>query len=156
MFKQIFFFLISLHLSLALSMTPIQTKCTAKAPKDPPVQPASCINALSAFLRRYPDSVYSFSTPFHHLPGTVTLPLCSTYRDCTIKVSLFYVFHVRESMSKVTAAVDEVIEDCVGTRRFNGGSKAVGNKGLWVNVLPTEDVGKGSLSRDNASDTGVS
>ena len=43
-------------------------------------------------------------------------------------------------MSKVVAAADQIIEDCVGGRRFSGGSKGVGNTGLWIDITPTRQV----------------
>ena len=124
----------------ALSTPPLRTKCRARSPDDPLLQPASCIKALSDFLHQHPDPSYTFSTLSFRASGSIRVPLYQTHRDCTVGFSLFYVSHARASISSVVAAVDEIVEDCVGSRRWGGGSRVVGRTGLWVHVVPIRDA----------------
>lgn len=59
-------------------------------------------------------------------------------------------------MSRVVAAVDEVIEDCVGGRRFSGGSREVGATGLWVDVVPSVIMGGSVVDSDRGNGTAIS
>ncbi|KAL8659556.1 MAG: hypothetical protein Q9202_007066 [Teloschistes flavicans] len=146
-----------LHLASALTIPTIQKRCRPKPPRDPPLTPQSCTQALSALLKRYPNPDYEFSAPFTPSPGSIKLPLRQTSGDCTIKINIFYVFRVRASMSRVVAAADEIIEDCVGGKRFSGGSREVGATGLWIDILPSESMGSsGVVNLDRGNGTATS
>ncbi|KAI4200798.1 MAG: hypothetical protein LQ350_003706 [Teloschistes chrysophthalmus] len=145
-----------LHLTSALTTPPIQRRCRPKPPQNPPLNPQSCTIALNALIKRYPSPTYDFSAAFIASPQSLKLPLRQTHEDCTIKLNIFYVFRVRESMSRVVAAVDEVIEDCVGGRRFSGGSREVGATGLWVDVVPSVIMGGSVVDSDRGNGTAIS
>lgn len=138
MYTPILFILtIYIHFTSALILpwSTQRNKCRPQSQTSPPLTPTSCTTALRILLHKYPEPNYDFTTPFFPTKNTIQLPISVTYGDCTIRISLFYVFRVRESMSRIVAAVDEIIEDCVGGRMFSGGNREVGGSGLWVDVL---------------------
>ena len=145
-----------LHLSHALSTPRIQTRCWAKTLVDTQLKPESCIMALREILHRYPQPSYAFSKTPYHSPGTIALPLVQSYKDCTIMLDIFYVTSARETMSRIVTVADRIIEDCVGTRQRNGGSRAVGTSGLWMDILPTRTMRSGRIAISYSNSTAIS
>ena len=130
----------SLTTSSALLAYPSHARCQIKHLADPSLTAASCTRALSQLLLQYPSpAIYSFSEIPSRNPRHIKIPLVQSSQDCTITVGLFYVPHVTERMSRIVATADMIIEDCVGTRQFSGGSLDVGTSGLWVDVAPSND-----------------
>ena len=141
--SQLMLFVIHLFslLSKSFASPMLSSQCAARSRADPPMRSTSCIFALKNLLHRYPRSSYSFDTINSRSEETIKVPLRHSYSDCSIILGLFYTPRARETMSHVVAAADRLIEDCVGTRQFSGGSRNVGNSGLWVEVLPASEVG---------------
>ena len=71
-------------------------------------------------------------------------------------LDLFYVTTAREAMSRIVATADRVIEDCVETRQYAGGSRAVGNTGLWIDIVPTKKIRSGRITMNYSNDTAIS
>ena len=128
-------------LSKSSTSPTLGSRCAARSRTDPPIHSTSCILALKGLLHRYPHTAYSFDTINSRSEGTIKVPLHHSYGECSIVLGLFYVSHARETMSHVVAATDRLIEDCVGTRQFNGGTRNIGSSGLWVEVIPASEVG---------------
>lgn len=105
----------------------------------------SCIQSLRNILHKHPESSYLFSALPFRSRRTINVPLIETYRGCTITLGLFYVTSATEAMSNVVATADRIIEDCVDTRQFSGGTARVGNSGLQINISPARRWPTGGL-----------
>lgn len=132
--------LLCVRQTYALLAPNFHSTCAAKTPGYLSPRSTSCINALSVILHRYPRSSYSFTTLPYPTRNAIRVPLVESYGDCTITLTLFYVSTARETMSGIVAATDRIIEDCVDTRQFSGGSCSVGNSGLSVEIAHTDDM----------------